>query len=260
MIAKALLDVARGFKLYPVWLHHAYYGLSSKYKRTILGSLWIVGAILSTSISLTIVMGGIMGQSVSELLPYIMGGMMAFSLCGYMLNEAPECFVSSAGLIKNHPYPFSYFIFENLSRLFMLFLHNLVAFYVVALILRANVFPNPLIIVSLILVFINSALWGSVTATLAARFKDLRFMLPFVSQIIFFLTPIFWRADHMSGWRSIIVEANPFYGLVEIIRAPMLGQMPAPHAWMLSISSLLLGLVVWLIVFSVNRSKIAFWV
>lgn len=214
----------------------------------------------ATSLALAIVMGGIGGQNLSETLPFVMGGIMAFALSGFILSEAPEIYMSSANIIKNHSYPFMYYNFEAVTRIFIVFLHNIVVFYIAMIVLQRLSVPNWTLLPALVLVYINTLLWSSLAAMVSTRFRDLRFMLPFMSQIVFFLTPVFWRPEHMKGWRTLIIDVNPFYGLTEIIRAPLLGQAAPLGAWGLAAGSVCVGVVVWLVSFSLYRSKIAFWV
>jgi ABC-type polysaccharide/polyol phosphate export permease len=261
MLAKSLGDLKRGFSLWPVWTHQAYHEISSKYKRTALGSIWISGAMVATALALAIMIGGIQGQPLQVTLPYVMAGIMAFALSGsYIMVDSPEVYMGAANIIKNHAYPFSYYTLETLTRSFIVFAHNLIAFYIAMAIVGGLAVPNWTVIFGLVLVYINSFLWGSLISMAAARFRDLRFLFPFMSQIVFFLTPIFWHPTNVSGWRVALINFNPFYGLVEIIRTPMLGGLPMAVAWEQALIATTAGLVLWLIFFGLNRAKIAFWI
>ena len=216
---------------------------------------------VATSLALAVMIGGIQRVSLPSILPYVMAGIMSFALSGiYILSEAPEVFMSSSNIIKNHAYPYTYYSFESLTRTFIIFLHNLVVFFIAMALIQALTLPNWTVIPALLVVYANSLVWGGLASMVAARFRDLRFMLPFCQQIIFFLTPVFWKPDNMGDWRSLLIAFNPFYGLVEIIRSPLLGHAASQLAWMQASCSLLLGSVLWLTVFSIFRKKIAFWI
>ncbi len=215
---------------------------------------------VATSIALAIVMGGIQKQSLPDILPYIMAGILCFYLPGYVLTEAPEVYMSSSNIIKNHAYPFTYYAFESVTRVFLVFLHNLVAYYLAMAILTRLAIPDWTILPALVLVYCNCLVWGTLASMVAARFRDLRFLLPFMSQIIFFMTPVFWHPNNMDGWRVWLVRVNPFYGLMEIVRSPLLGTTAPSLAWELSAASLIIGSLLWLFFFSRFRSKIPFWI
>jgi ABC-type polysaccharide/polyol phosphate export permease len=260
MINKSINDLKRSISLYHVWTHQAYHELSAKYKRTVLGPLWISSGMVANSLALSIVMGVIQGQNLQDALPYVMGGVMCFALVSIILTEAPETYMTSAGIIKNHPYPYSYYTLESVTRNFILFAHNLVVYFITMAILGKLTIPHWSILIAFPLIYVTCVTWCTLASMVAARFRDLRFMLPFLSQIIFFMTPCFWRADNVTGWRSILVYGNPFYGLMEITRSPLLGFSAPMIAWQLSVGALALGVALWLVMFGAFRGKIAFWV
>jgi len=217
---------------------------------------------VATSLALAIVMGGLQHQNIPDVLPYVMCGIMCYALSGtYIMNEAPEVFMTASNIIKNHAYPYTYYSFESATRVFFVFAHNLVAFYLAMALLGKLAVPNWSLLIALPLVYINSVIWGTLTAMVSARFRDLRFLLPFVGQMVFFLTPVFWHPEQaMDGWRRYLVMFNPFYGLVEVIRSGLLGHMAGVLPWEQVAFSLGIGSLLWLVFFGAFRGKIAFWV
>jgi len=260
LFRKAFLDLSRAWALRPVWLYHAYHEISAKYKRTVLGSIWITGSIVATSLALSIVMGGLFGQTVQESLPYIMAGIMTFGLGSFILNDAPETFLSAAGMIKNHANPFMYYVFEHMSRVYLTFLHNVIAYLILAAVLGAIRVPHWSLPLGFLAVFVTVAAWSPVTAICAARFRDLRYLLPFSANIVYFVSPVFWHPEQLTGWRTMFYKFNPFFGMMEVVRSPLMGHEAPVIAWELTLGFGALGIIMWVIVFSLNRNKIAFWV
>jgi ABC-type polysaccharide/polyol phosphate export permease len=78
------------------------------------------------------------------------------------------------------------------------------------------------------------------------------------TQIIFFFTPILWQVETVKN-KPYLVEWNPFYHWIEMIRAPLLGNLPTENNILWSLSSL--GLLLILAVFYLGRyrSRIALW-
>ncbi len=81
-------------------------------------------------------------------------------------------------------------------------------------------------------------------------------------QIAFFVTPIIWNASVLShrGIGLVLINWNPFYALLEIIRGPLLGTALTVDTWLVALgySSILILLAG--AVFSVARPRIAYWV
>lgn len=256
---KTFKDLRAGLSLYAVWLHQAYHVLSSKYKRTILGTFWIAGNFVATSMAISIVFGALFHQDLKTMLPYSMLGNLCGTLCLWVIADAPEMYIGSASIIKNHAYPFTYFAFETAAKALMLFGHNLVVFYIFMAVNNSLAIPHWTIIPGLALVICTMLVWGSLFGMCAARYRDLRFLLPNVSNLLFFLTPIYWHVD-MLGPQEWIAELNPLYNLISILRQPLLGQTATPGNWEYAFATCGVGAILWLIIFTAFRRRIPFWV
>jgi len=257
---KAIQDIIAGFKLYPVWLHQAYYFLSAKYKRTVLGSLWIAGNFVFYSLAIALIFGDLFNHSLKSFLPYVMLGTLGANLSLWVLHDAPELYMSSASIIRNHANPFTYFTYEEVARVTMLFLHNLVVFYIFMIFNGTLVIPHWTIIFGLPLVLLIMAFWGSLVGLAAARYRDLRFLLNSMSTMLFFLTPIYWHIEQLGPKHRWIAEFNPLYTMVTLIRDPLMGRAPANEFWSIALGLALSGFALWFAAFSAFRRRIPFWV
>ena len=260
-VGRAMQDVASALKAWHIWSYLAWQDVISKYRRSIFGPLWISGGMIATSLALSITFGAIFRQPISSFLPLVMAGYLTWiHFIGPTLGEAPELFVSVSGSIRNHAFPFMYYVLRYVTRALILLGHSLVVFYVMTLCVRNFHVPNWQIIPALILLTLFTTFLSTVVGIISARYRDLRFMLPYLGQMLFFVTPIFWSPHAMGGQRAMLVHANPFFHLLEVLRQPLLGQ-PAPLAsWLSALTTLAVVFVLWLITFSAFRRKIPFWV
>jgi lipopolysaccharide transport system permease protein len=78
-------------------------------------------------------------------------------------------------------------------------------------------------------------------------------------QIAFFMTPVIWKPEQL-GSRQALLWLNPFFDLLEIVRAPLLGAVPiVHHLWLgASVFSVVLWGLAWFL-FTRARGRIAFW-
>ena len=79
-------------------------------------------------------------------------------------------------------------------------------------------------------------------------------------QIAFFISPIIWKPELLTGTSAAWLPFNPFYAILEIVRAPLLGMAPSLLVWVsaLGFSALLAG-AAWLL-FARVRNRLSFWV
>jgi ABC-type polysaccharide/polyol phosphate export permease len=257
----ALNDSVRALKLWHVWVYLAWQDVITKYRRSILGPLWIAGGMLATSLALSISWGAISGQSLRDYVPYVMAGLLVWThFIAILFIEAPELFVAAQGTIRNNAFPFMVYVFRFVARSLIICAHNLVAFIIVTALVGNLKVPNWQILPGLVVSSLVVVTLAPVIGMVSARYRDLRFMLPFLAQILFFTTPVFWHADTLTGPKAAIVHYNPFYYLLEVVRAPLLGHAASGQVWMVVLTILAGSILVWFVSFSAARRRIAFWI
>jgi ABC-2 type transport system permease protein/lipopolysaccharide transport system permease protein len=60
--------------------------------------------------------------------------------------------------------------------------------------------------------------------------------------------------------RALFLQLNPFYHMVEILRAPMLGLSPPLESWIAVILIAVCGWMITLFFYSAYRWRIAYWI
>jgi ABC-type polysaccharide/polyol phosphate export permease len=102
--------------------------------------------------------------------------------------------------------------------------------------------------------------WISLAAgVLSTRYRDIPQIIANLIQVVFFLTPIFWSPANLPT-RPAFVTLNPFYHLIEIVRAPLLGMAPPLTSWALCIGMAIAGLGFTAYLYRRAHSRIAYWV
>jgi lipopolysaccharide transport system permease protein len=78
-------------------------------------------------------------------------------------------------------------------------------------------------------------------------------------QIAFFLSPVIWKPEQL-GDKAVWLPFNPFYDMLEILRAPLLGEVASRFVWLGALGySALLCVLAWTF-FMRARGRIAFWI
>ena len=80
-----------------------------------------------------------------------------------------------------------------------------------------------------------------------------------VMQIAFFVTPVIWKPEQL-GAKGIWLPLNPVFDMLQILRAPLLGEAAAPLVWAGAIVFSVLLCVVAGVFFVRARGRIAFWI
>jgi ABC-type polysaccharide/polyol phosphate export permease len=113
-------------------------------------------------------------------------------------------------------------------------------------------------IVGLALVAVITMFVSVLVAICCTRYRDCPPLFASLLQILFFLTPILWEPSALRA-KAWLAELNPLVHWIEVIRQPLLGQIPSSaHYWWTVTSILFLGvLTVWLL--GRQRDRIAYW-
>jgi ABC-2 type transport system permease protein len=266
--AAAWADLAEGWRHRELWGHLGWQDIKQRYKRSVLGPIWITISMAVTAMALGVLYAGLFGNSLSEQLPYVLVGFIVWAFISGCILEGADVFIANEGLIKHLPAPVSVHVYRLLWRQILLFGHNLIV-YVIMLF----VFPRPLhwtdlaAIPAFALLVINGAWIGLLFGMAASRFRDLNPIIQSLVQLVFFLTPIVWMYDQFLRsanpsirQRAHIAELNPFLHFIEMIRRPMLGEPQVWRYWFVVAGITVVGWAVTFWALRRYRARVPYWV
>ncbi len=262
---RAVADLTEGLASHQLWLHLGWQDIKQRYRRSLLGPIWITIATGTTAVA----MGGLYSKlfhlKLSEHLPYVTLGLIVWGLISASILEGAEVFVANEGLIKQLPTPLSVHVYRMVWRQALLFAHNIVIYVIIAII-----YPKPWswadlsVIPALALIMLN-CVWASlVFGIIGTRFRDIAPLLNSVVQLLFFMTPIIWNAQTLaqqgsSRWGKI-VELNPLLHYLDIVRAPLLGAPQELRHWVVVIVLTVIGWILAAFAMRQYRSRVPYWV
>ena len=140
--------------------------------------------------------------------------------------------------------------------------HNILVLPVVYLCVGKSIsFDCLLFIPGFFILLINLAWMSLVLSILCARFRDLTQIVASFLQIFFYVTPIIWMPSLLPARASLmILEPNPFFHLLNIVRNPLLSQPTTISNWVISCLIGALGTVASIIFFNIYRRRIVYWI
>ncbi|WP_132992791.1 ABC transporter permease [Gordonia zhaorongruii] len=265
---RGIQDLTDGFRTSELWLHLGWTDIKQRYKRSILGPLWITIATGVTAVAMGILYGELFKQDIATFLPYVTLGFIFWGFIETSVLDGSVVFSANEGLIKQIPAPISVHAFRVVWRSLIIFAHNVVIY----LILFA-VFPQPidwsaLLVIPALMLFALNAVWATIVfGILSTRFRDIGQLLTTAVRLVFFMTPIIWSAQTLgevgggeTSSRMKLVELNPMFHYLEIARGPLLGQQVELYHWLLVIGFTVIGWAAALLVMRNFRARVAYWV
>ncbi len=265
---RAADDLVQGWRQRELWAHLGWQDIRQRYRRSVLGPIWITISMAVTAVALGILYAGLFGNELSVQLPYILVGFIIWAFVSGCISEGSEVFIANEGLIRQLPGPLSVHVYRLVWRQILFFAHNLIVYAAMFLI-----FPQPLGWASLmafpafLLLAINGAWAALLLGIVTTRFRDLTPITQSLVQLLFFLTPIVWIYEDLlnSGNTAIaerarLVEFNPLLHFIEIIRQPMLGADQHLRHWVVVLVITVLGWALTLVALKRYRSRVSYWV
>jgi ABC-type polysaccharide/polyol phosphate export permease len=210
--------------------------------------------------AMSVIWAGLWHQQVSEFMPFLLSGLIPWTMISGVIGEATASFLASEGLIKSQQFPYSILAYGVVARNVLIFFHNLVGYVIVAVACGVALSPAMLLLVpGLILVIANCAWMALLVAIFCLRFRDFQQIVASLLQIAVFITPIFWNASQVQGKRAIIVHANLLYHMVELLREPLLGLYPAQLSFLVCGGSAVVGWWLAFRLYASKRHRLPYW-
>ena len=176
------------------------------------------------------------------------------------MSDGAVAFTSAEGTIRSVRMPFSLYAAQTVLRNLLVLGHNVLV--IIAVYVFLDAWPG----LTAVLALPGLALWlidgmavCLLLGTVCARFRDIPPIVGSIMQIAFFVSAVIWKPEQL-GRHEWLLAFNPFYALLEIVRAPLLGAVPSLTVWVSALlSSVALCGVAW-VMFARVRGRIAFWI
>ena len=259
--ALALFDLAEGARATHLWGRLGWQDIRRRYRRSTLGPFWItisMGVLIGV---LGTLYGGLFKVQTTNYVPYLTLGFVIWTFVNGMITDGCTAFVAASNVIQQTRLPLSLHVYRGVWRNLLVLFHNAVIFVIVAIVF--SVWPGwtgLLAIPGMLLVCLNGVWAGVLLGALAARFRDVPPIIASIVRIAFFVTPIIWMPSLLPNRAVMPLNLNPFYHVLEVVRAPLLGEAPSLVSWLAMIGFTLVGGVVTMVVYTRYRWRVAYWI
>jgi len=205
--------------------------LKVRYKQTVLGAAWAIIQPLFLMLVFTVFFGRLIGVP-SEGLPYSIfayTALLPWQLFARALSDASVSLVANERVITKVYFPR---LLVPAAAVISSLVDFAIAFVLLlGMMLFYGVYPGSAIIalpVFILLVLIAALGVGFWLSALNAIYRDVRYTLPFLTQLWMFATPVAYPSSLLhEPWRTLY-GLNPMAGVVEGFRWALLGNANAP--------------------------------
>jgi ABC-type polysaccharide/polyol phosphate export permease len=257
---KARNDISVGLGAWRVWSTLGWHDIRQRYRRSVLGPFWFTLTTLIMVAVLGMLYSILLKQDISVYLPYLGVGLVVWQFISTTANEGCATLISSSHMMRQMRVPVSSYIARMVWRNVIILLHSLPVVVILLVVLGNKLhFSAVLAIPGLVLLALNMVWFCIIIAVLCARYRDIAPIVGNIFQVGFFLTPVMWQIEALDG-RDWVANWNPFYHMIEIIRAPLTtGDFPL-LSWVVSLALLVAGFAAAQYLMVRARGRITYWI
>lgn len=197
-----------------------------KYKQTLLGFIWAVLQPVLMMIVFTFFFGRTLNVP-SQNLPYpvfVFSGLLLWNMFSTGLTNAASSMVTNSGIIKKIYFPRLIIPASSILVSLFDFLMAFIVFVPILVFYNQNVSFHALWCwpLAVIISAISTMGPGCWIAALNVKYRDFRYVIPFLIQILFFLTPVLYPVSMLkTPLLQYILMASPMYSAIELFRFPL---------------------------------------
>jgi ABC-type polysaccharide/polyol phosphate export permease len=255
-------DIIDGLIKFELWMRLGWLDIKRRYRRTTLGPFWNSATLAIYTVAVGAVGAGLFHQDFKHYLPYLISGMIVWTLLSTIITESCLLFVTGHALFRNVRFEYSTLAYALVWRNFILFAHNFIVYLVITLLLQPQLigFTALLALPGLLIVLLNGIWIALLVGMFCLRFRDVQPVVQAAIQVFMLVTPIFWSAESLAGMRRLVfVQLNPVSRLIDVVRTPLLGNVPTAASYAAGVALTAVGWYLAFLMFRFFRKRIAYW-
>ncbi|WP_200761204.1 ABC transporter permease [Poriferisphaera corsica] len=210
-----------------------------RYKQTLLGAVWALLQPLATSGVATVVFGHFLGLASGSLADYflqVFPAMIIWSLFSAIITATSNSLVSNAEMLRKVYFPrliiplssagaplLDFLVASSVAIAFLTFTTQSISIHFLLI---------PLIVLSTLIAAFGI---GLSLAALTVVYRDFRLVVPFMVQLLFFVTPVLYALPVTDKWLPY-ASLNPMFGPITTLRAILEGNPYSFTPWAISLS------------------------
>ncbi len=234
-----------------------------KYKQTVFGFLWAILQPVFMTLVFTLFLGDSISQKTSMQIPYpvfALSGMLLWGIFSGGMSNAANSMVTNANIIKKIYFPRLIIPISSILVALVDFVIALLVFVVVLFFYKVEInYINLLWLpVSVFITCISAMGMGTLLAALNIKFRDVRYIIPFLVQGLLFLTPVLFPTTISNNLIvKFVLKINPMSGALELMRGIFNGYEINFETVALSLISSLILFIIGIIYFRKTESYFA---
>jgi lipopolysaccharide transport system permease protein len=234
-----------------------------KYKQTTLGFLWAILQPLFMALVFTLFLGDSIANKSHLNIPYpvfAISGMLLWGIFSGGMSNAANSMVSNSNIIKKIYFPRLIIPISAILVSLVDFFIAFIVFIILLFIYRVDINYSVILLlpVSVLITCLSAIGCGTLLAALNIKYRDVRYIIPFLVQGLLFLTPVLFPINISNNtFAQFVLKLNPISGALELMRGLFVGYIINYETVILSLVTSLLLFVIGIVYFRKTESYFA---
>ena len=201
--------------------------ITVKYKQTVIGIVWAVIRPMLTMIVFTVIFGKLAKLPTEGNAPYaimVYAAMLPWQFFASSLSESSNSLISNANLITKVYFPR---LIIPASTVVTNLVDFMISFAILLVLMVYYQYPPTmrflLLPAYLLIVFLASFGVGLVLSSLNVKFRDFRYIVPFIVQFGLYVSPVGFSSTIIPDKYRLLYSLNPMVGVIDGFRWAILG-------------------------------------
>jgi ABC-type polysaccharide/polyol phosphate export permease len=256
-------DLSRSLRKPEFWSYSAWLEIVTKYRRSRLGIVWVLIPAALYMWGIGWFFHGHQGD-LGSVVAHLGLGYLIFRLVMMVLNESASVAASQRAFILDGRTRLTDYVLRVLAKALFYFVMSLPVL-LPAMFLGAHGggwLLDTIAGAGFLLVLLNCVWMGALIVMAGARFPDVQEITASFYLIAFIFTPILWHSSDVQPgtFRAMVMQANPLYHMIEVVRAPLLGETVGRSSWIAMMLMAVLGWGVTALVYRRYARMIPIWI
>jgi len=256
-----LTDLGSAARRWHVMLTLGWQEVATRYHRSRIGPFWLTinrGVLI---LALSVVFGTLFGLDYREFIPYLAIGLILWGFISASITDGCTAFIRASGTILQVRMPLSIHVGSVLYKNLLVTAHDILIIPVVFVVLLRPVGLEALLAIpGFLLLTLNLGWMMLALAVICARFRDVVEIVTNILQVMFYLTPIIWTVELLAQRvEQSIVDLNPLYHLITIVRGPLMSTPTVAINWIVPAVMAMVGWAIAIYLFGRYRQRIPYW-
>lgn len=207
-----------------LFLFFTWRDIKIKYKQTLLGFFWAILQPLVMMLVFTTLLSESFGKNADITIPYplfTLSGLLIWGVFSSGVTNAANSMVNNSNIIKKIYFPRLIIPLSAILGACFDFLMAFVILIVMFFVYKANLTPMAFLYAPLALFMAAASAVGigTLLSALNVKYRDIRYVIPFLIQALLFLTPVFFPITiSQNEWVRFVLNCNPVVGAIEVFR------------------------------------------